>query len=245
MASASALGWGKGWPNCVSDEVVTAVVGEGRLRLPVRRQIVPLVAGLVADLEAARGRPFRADWSWGFACRAIAGTRSPSNHSQGCAIDLDAPENPHLSASAHASAHPLRKRIGGRLLRTTMPDDVAAIAERWGFGWGGLYAKPDPMHFEIALTPAGAARRIADLRALDGRPVTTKPPALQEDDMRLVRPIHNQADKNAVWLIMGSNYGPLGTPREQDGFEKNLKLKVEEIGNDEWAAIRRVGTLRS
>ncbi len=174
MASAADLGWGKGWPNCVKDEVVTAVVSD--LRLPVRRQIVPLVAGLVLDLERSRGRPFRRDWSWGFACRAISGTKRSSNHSQACAIDLDAPENPYASAAVHAAPHALRKRVAGRLLRTTMPDDVVAIAERWGFAWGGLYAnKPDPMHFEIALTPAQAAKRIAELRALDGRPHPAPP----------------------------------------------------------------------
>lgn len=171
MPNAAELGWGAGWPNCRTDEIVTVVCGGNGLRLPVRKQLAPLIAGLVTELEAARGRPFRPDWSWGFACRPISGTRQPSNHSQGCAIDLDAPENPYATVAVHASPHPLRKNIAGRTLRTTMPADVVDIARRWGFTWGGLYAtKPDPMHFDPAVTPAQAAQLTADLRALDGRP---------------------------------------------------------------------------
>lgn len=185
MAPASQLGWGRGWPNCVTDEIVTARVGGRGLRLPVRRQIVPLVAGLVADLETARGDAFTPEWSWGFACRAIANTRTPSNHSQGVAVDLDAPENPYLSAATHRLAHPLRHAYpGGRILRSTMPYEAEAIARRWGFRWGGTYStKPDPMHFEIAVTPAGAAALIADLRELDGRPVAAHPWPWKADDM--------------------------------------------------------------
>lgn len=159
--SASTLGWGRGWPDCPRDRIVTAVVGERGLRLPVRRELVPLVAGLVADLEQARARPFRPDWSWGFACRPIAGTTRASNHSQGCAVDLDAPENPYTT---NASA------------KHTMPLTAGLIAARWGFRWGGLWRpKRDYMHFEVAVTPLGAAALIADLRALDGRPVAVHP----------------------------------------------------------------------
>ena len=77
-----------------------------------------------------------------------------------------------------------------------MPLNSAAIARKWGFFWGGLYAKPDPMHFEINVTPAQAARLIADLRALDGRPVPPEvipqpepdepAPSTQENDMPII-----------------------------------------------------------
>ena len=162
--SADQRGWGPGWPNCQRGSVVTVTCGAAGLRLPVRREIAPLIALLVRDLESARGRPFRSDWSWGFGCRAISGTTTASNHSWGLAIDLDSPENPYILAASHRAAHPLRKTFpGGRVLRSTMPDDVVAIAERHGFYWGGLYRrKPDPMHFEFLETPADAARRVGD-----------------------------------------------------------------------------------
>jgi hypothetical protein len=42
---------------------------------------------------------------------------------------------------------------------------------KWGFNWGGRYVKmPDPMHFEIAVTPTGAIQLAHDLRTLAGRP---------------------------------------------------------------------------
>src|SRR5688572_22493259 len=177
-------GWGPGWPTGATGRVVTVVCGASGLRLPNRVEIAPLVAGLVTDLEASRGRPFRRDWSWGYANRSIAGTLIASNHSRATADDLDAPENPMLSAAEHARPHPLRKRIAGRLLRTTMPDDVAEIARRWGFAWGGLYVtRPDPMHFEFDRTPLGAAALIADIRNLAGRPVPVHPWPFQEDDV--------------------------------------------------------------
>lgn len=176
-------GWGPGWPGGATGPVVVAVTGARQLRLPVRVEIVPLVAGLVADLEAARGgEAFRPDWSWGYANRPIAGTTTPSNHSRATAVDLDAPVNPYLTAAEHRRAHPLRKTFpGGRLLRSTMPLDVETIAGRWGFRWGGTYvSKPDPMHFELNLTPRGVAALIADLRALDGRPVPEHPWPFEE-----------------------------------------------------------------
>lgn len=160
--SAQHRGWGSGWPNCQQSRMVTVECGGLRLRLAVRSEIARLIPGLVHALEAARGRPFRPDWSWGFACRPIKKTTTPSNHSWGLAIDLDHAENPQMSATAHKAAHKLRKTFpGGLVLRSTMPDNVQAIATEHGFNWGGLYRKsPDPMHFEFLGTPADAARLV-------------------------------------------------------------------------------------
>jgi hypothetical protein len=158
--SAENRGWGQGWPNCQSANIVKVTCGGNGLKLPVRSAIAPLVPPLVLDLETARARPFRPDWSWGYSCRAIAGTTTPSNHSWGLAIDLDAPENPQLTKTKHGASHTLRKTFpGGQVLRSTMPDDVLAIARKHGFEWGGLFAKPDPMHFEFLGTPEDAANR--------------------------------------------------------------------------------------
>ena len=145
--NAEARGWGAGWPHCSTARVVTAIAGKNGLRLPVRQEIAPLVQWLVRDLEARRGSPFRSDWSWGFACREIKGTTTPSNHSWGLAIDLDAPENAQQPGATPPG-------------RNTMPPDASALAESYGFRWGGTYSRsPDPMHFEYMETPEDARRR--------------------------------------------------------------------------------------
>jgi hypothetical protein len=151
--------WGSGWPHCQRDRIVT-VTAFG-LRLPVRREIAPLIPPLVQDLQHARGKRFRSDWCWGFACRAIADTNTPSNHSWGLAIDLDAPENPRLTLAEHRKPHSLRRNFDGvGMLRSTMPHNAKQIAERHGFRWGGVYTgHPDPMHFEFMGSVGDARRR--------------------------------------------------------------------------------------
>jgi hypothetical protein len=165
--SSSSRGWGPGWPNCQTGSLVTLVCGVNDLRLPVRKEIAPIVAALVDDLERHRGRPFRPDWSWGFACRAIGGTRSPSNHSWGLAVDLDAPANPY------------QRGVRGPGVND-MPPNASAIAARYRMRWGGDYAvNADPMHFEFMGTPLEAA---AIVRSLD-QPLTPSTPTIGSIDM--------------------------------------------------------------
>jgi peptidoglycan hydrolase-like protein with peptidoglycan-binding domain len=128
---------------------VTAVCGANQVKLPVRREIAPLVQRLVADLEVRHG-PFHPGQCWGFANRAIRGSTRPSNHSWGLAIDLDAPSNP-MTTNPKA-AH-------------TIGPYASGLAARYGFRWGGDYTgRKDYMHFEFMGTVASAA-------ALIGRPI--------------------------------------------------------------------------
>lgn len=139
---ASSRGWGPGWPNAHTDHIVTAVCGAKRIKLPVRSEIAVLVQRLVADLEREHG-PFHPGECWGFANRAIRGTRIPSNHSWGLAIDLDAPSNPMTTNPA---------------ARHTIGSYASRMAARYGFRWGGDYTgRKDYMHFEFMGTPASAA----------------------------------------------------------------------------------------
>lgn len=154
--SASSRGWAGGWPNCRPDLLVTLVAGVNNLRLPVHREVAPIFAAVIRELERDRGRPFRADWSWGYACRAIAGTSVPSNHSWGLAIDLDAPTNPY---------QPGVRGPG----RNDMPPSANAIAVKYGCRWGGTYTtNADPMHFEFMGTPTEARNIIARYNLTDG-----------------------------------------------------------------------------
>jgi D-alanyl-D-alanine carboxypeptidase/Putative peptidoglycan binding domain len=149
---ADARGWGQGWPHPRTDNIVTAVCGVNRVKLPVRREIAPLVQRLVADLEREHG-PFHPGQCWGFANRAIRGSSRPSNHSWGLAIDLDAPSNP-MTTNPRA--------------RHTIGSYAGGLAARYGFRWGGDYTgRKDYMHFEFMGTTASAA---ALVRGIPVRP---------------------------------------------------------------------------
>jgi hypothetical protein len=146
VASASARGWGPGWPHCQTDRLSTVVVGGG-VRLAVRREIAPIVAALCAE-TVSRGYRLRSGQCWGFACRSIRGRNVASNHSWGLAVDLNSLANP----------------MGSRLV-TDMPSWLPALWRAHGFRWGGDYSgRKDAMHFEYVRTPRAAAESAARLR---------------------------------------------------------------------------------
>lgn len=138
-------GWGPGWPDCQSHKIKTLVRKDG-LRLPVRAEILPLVAWLMDETER-RGYNIVPGWTWGYACRPIRGSQRASNHSWGLAVDVNAPKNP----------------MGSRLI-TDMPGWMPDLWEAHMFRWGGTYrSRPDAMHYEFMGSPSDAARIIADI----------------------------------------------------------------------------------
>jgi hypothetical protein len=150
--------WGPGWPNCQFDKInknfyVDTV--QGRIRFPggFRNEICELVSRLVRE-TANRGYQFGipGDVSygcWGFACRAIRGRNTASNHSWGLAPDINAPRNP----------------MGERLI-TDMPAWMPDLWNAYGFKWGGDYiSRPDAMHYEFMGSVADAARLTSVARA--------------------------------------------------------------------------------
>lgn len=145
-ASASTRGWGPGWPHCQPSKMRTLARADG-LRLPVRSEILPLVAWLI-DTTEKRGYDVKPGQTWGFSCRAIRGyPHDPSNHSWGLAVDINAPSNPM-----------------GNPLRTDMPAWMPELWEAHMFRWGGRYrGRKDSMHYEFMGTPADAARITNDL----------------------------------------------------------------------------------
>jgi hypothetical protein len=229
--------WGPGWPTDNSGKMVTVVTGGDGVRLPVRREIGPLVGGLVRDLERGRDKAFRADWSWGYANRAFAGTSTPSNHSWGLAVDLDAPENPYLSADAHRAAHPLRKTFpGGLVLRSTMPDNVEAVARRWGFGWGGRYSrKPDPMHFEF-IGSVQDAERLAGESGIR-KPPRKVPPTSRPTIRRGARGPFVRLLQRKLKIEVDGIFGP-ATDAAVRGFQREKGLTVDGVvGRQTWVAL--------
>lgn len=155
-------GWGPGWPNCDTSKWVGLEVlspagkvvrfpahkvssEHGQLKFEeevtfggsVREEIRELVSLLLQVSERRGFINLQPGWCWGGACRAIKRsdgtlTDTPSNHSWGLALDINAPENP-FGGSSHTIERPM--------------------ADLWndhGFRWGGDYSTTkDWMHMEF------------------------------------------------------------------------------------------------
>lgn len=149
MASAT---FGRGWPQC-SGRRVTLRRSDG-LAVVIHEELVDLVAMLI-DLTELHGYDVKPGQTWGFACRAIRGTNTASNHSWATAVDVNSLENPQR-----------------RPRTTNLPRRVIDMWKGHGFRWGGDYASstPDPMHFEFMGTVAQARAITARLRAFLGAP---------------------------------------------------------------------------
>lgn len=146
--------WGPGWPNAQTSKMKTLVRSDG-LKISFRQEMVTLF-GILIDETERRGYDVKVGQTWGFANRPISGTNTPSNHSWGLAIDINAPTNP-------------RKRPK----TTDIPTDIVDVWKKYGFRWGGDYvnAVPDTMHFEYMGSTADAsvhtAQAARELKGID------------------------------------------------------------------------------
>jgi hypothetical protein len=110
----------------------------------VREEIRELVSLLLQVSERRGHLNLQPGWCWGAACRPIKRsdgtlTTTPSNHSWGLALDINAPENP-FGGTSHTIDRPM-----------------ADLWNEFGFRWGGDYSTTkDWMHFEFMGTPADA-----------------------------------------------------------------------------------------
>jgi D-alanyl-D-alanine carboxypeptidase len=166
---ADARGWGAGWPDCDrsgwrSLEVMSLrgrqikvpchrlKEGQGKFSFEedvefpgsVREEIHQLVSLLLQVSERRAYVNLQPGWCWGGGCRAIKRpdgtfTDTPSNHSWGLALDINAPENV-FGGATH-----------------TIPEAMARLWNTYGFRWGGDYPdSKDWMHFEFMGTPDDA-----------------------------------------------------------------------------------------
>lgn len=86
---------------------------------------------------------------WGYAYRPIRGQTSGfSNHASATAIDLNAPKHPLGKANTFTPAQI-------KVIRQILSECEGVVR------WGGVYARPDDMHFEIN-AGAVAVKRVAD-----------------------------------------------------------------------------------
>lgn len=143
--SAADRGWGPGWPTDRRRDMVAVKAPLSGATFPagVHRNIAELVTVLL-EVTERRGYRCVVGWCWGYNNRPISRTRTPSNHSWGLAVDINAPTNPHTNR-----------------LVTDMPDWMPAMWEDCGFRWGGRYARrPDAMHYEYMGRPQDVQRHL-------------------------------------------------------------------------------------
>lgn len=185
--TAAQRGWGAGWPSCAGAQAAgTAIVTAERsgTRMSVHKRIARLVDMLIDETER-RGYLLKPGQCGAYNCRAIGGTRSPSNHSWGLACDLNWNDNP------------MRKP-----LTTDIPKWMVQLWNRFGFAWGGAYSgTPDTMHLEFMGTPE-QADALTTLAATELSAVTTGADVtLTPDQSRKLDEIHAAlCTPTAPWL---------------------------------------------
>lgn len=148
---ANLRGWGQGYPVDRSKDMKWVRATRSGARWQVHEEIAPLIEWLVNEVEQ-RGYlfdhgPEDTDDDWGYANRPIRGSTRPSNHSWGLAIDIDAQEYPMGQS------------------RRNPPRWIIDLFARYRFDWGGVWRRPDPMHFEFNGWPRDARWLIASLAA--------------------------------------------------------------------------------
>lgn len=160
-------GWGGyQWPGGVPGNLLATAVYRGSRSVAscvCRKELVELfqLGWQLADTKynyPVYGSPCPSGeptWGpWGYENRAIGGTSSPSNHSRGKAMDVNAPRNPQSYT-----------------FQSDMPVGWVNAMETCGFYWGGRYGggtKYDTMHFEYCYSPANVPGHVARMKALLG-----------------------------------------------------------------------------
>jgi hypothetical protein len=200
-APANLRGWGQGWPVDRSDDMRWVRAYKSGAKFFVHREIAPIVQHIINEMER-RGYlidngPGDTDDDWSYNNRPIRGTRIPSNHSWGLAVDIDAQTYPWGS----------KKRL---------PQWVVDIWIKHGFEYGGDWygGKLDPMHFEFAGWPSDA-RRIA---ALIGSVSTPERLPTPEDDVYI-----RDSKSGAIYAISATHYQHLSPAQWADRAREGAK----------------------
>lgn len=179
--TAAQRGWGAGWPSCsgAAGNLVVVTFARSGVRVSVHKRIARLVQ-ILADETERRGYLAKLGQTGAYNCRPISGTKTPSNHSWGLAIDWNWQTNPYTTSMVH-----------------TNPQWMYDLWARYGWANGGMYSpKHDWMHLEQMGAPAQVdaltALAIAEILGQPRPPVPVIPPAptstitwLQEADMAL------------------------------------------------------------
>ena len=240
-ATASSRGWGRGWPAGQKASDLGWVKSPSGAKWQVHKDVVAILQTIVNQAEA-RGYKFDygkadVDDDWGYNNRPIAGTRVPSNHSWGLAVDIDAQNYPQGQN---------RKRP---------PQWLIDLFAQYGWAWGGLWSYEDPMHFEYMGTRNQAQRVSAMIRGNGSNvPPPPAPPAPAPAPKQL--PVRSQIEAGytgrlaeiAQWelaVVSGATF-----PTQSGIYWSELIAAVfnlgrilgkgwdgKIIGPDQWAAI--------
>lgn len=204
---ADGRGWGAGWPDCDRSRwtALSVLSTKGRLvDLPshrirsqggapifeeevdfpgsVREEIHELVSLLLQVSERRGFIDLQPGWCWGGGCRAIKRsdgtlTDTPSNHSWGLALDINAPENV-FGGATH-----------------TIPVEMARLWNTYGFRWGGDYPDTkDWMHFEFMGTPVDAREMTEKAREELAEEVEGLTPEQEQTIRRMAKFLDTLAD---------------------------------------------------
>jgi hypothetical protein len=237
--NAKERGWGNGWPYCQSGKMKT--VSGGGIRVTVREE----VAEMVMHLLSATDKQYNliAGETGAYNCRPIAGTRTPSNHSWGLAVDINWNHNPYSYT-----------------FRSEIPPSVVKMWNDAGWYWGGFYAnRKDTMHFEYIGRPSDVAAHTARAKRANGvvAPSTPKPPATSPntdnwtkyfqwergDDLRTIKQWDRGDDVKMVQRYLGVKddgfYGPNTVKRVKE-YQMSQDLQADGvIGPRTWRKITR------
>lgn len=167
-------GWGPYyWPQGVPANLLGITRTSDGTALQVRKELVPLLAELVAISEQHFGYLLHTPsggFTGGYDNRPIAGTSTPSAHSRARTVDIRAVDNPQSWT-----------------FQSTWPPDLLAIWVRCRWYWGGYYVgvRYDTMHLTYCGTPAQVAGDLALARSIRAKlagtqafqPAPVTPPA--------------------------------------------------------------------
>lgn len=194
-------GWGKGWPTNRQRDMLPVVTKHGQV-VWVHKEIAPILQHVFNEIER-RGysihKPGDIKDDWGFANRPIGGTKTPSEHSRGLAVDLDATKYPQ----------------GQR--RARPPQWIVDLFAQYGFEWGGPWSFADPMHFEFAGSVTEARWLVASLAAghLVGKPA----PLPAATPVAVIPPPYRPLkETDMIWLVQA--------PGDPKVYATDLKSKT-------------------
>lgn len=123
-----------------ADGGMVVIRSKGGAPFRVAAPYAPRFQGLIDDLEAS-GYSIDPKQSGGYNKRFIDGTKTPSLHSYGRAIDINWTDN-------------ARGKPG------QIPESLAKeLAAKHGLNWGGVWANRDDMHFEVPFDNTKVANR--------------------------------------------------------------------------------------
>lgn len=149
----------------------------------VHAEIRELVSLLLQVSERRGYINLQPGWCWGGGCRAIKRsdgtlTDTPSNHSWGLALDINAPENV-FGGTTH-----------------TIPVAMARLWNTYGFRWGGDYpGTKDWMHFEFMGRPADAKAMTQEAREELAEEVDGLTPEQEETIRRMAKFLDTLTDQ--------------------------------------------------